>query len=120
MIDSSDPKWDDQGSVLDNYKAFDIVSIPNFLGVRSCTSHIIESESLQIPSPATDSTVPEFSGSTPTNFKRRGLSSIGFATARSHLSPTPMASKTRQSSHDQPEKKPNSRSKSYCVVSIST
>ncbi|CAL5352308.1 unnamed protein product [Camellia sinensis] len=60
MIDSSDPKWDDQGRVLDNYKAFGLVSNPNFLGVRSRTSHIIESESLQVPPPAADSTVSEF------------------------------------------------------------
>ncbi|KAL7170863.1 hypothetical protein ACSBR2_035680 [Camellia fascicularis] len=60
MIDSSDPKWDDQGSVFDNYKAFGVVSNPNFLGVRSRTSHIIENESLQVPPPAADSTVSEF------------------------------------------------------------
>ncbi|KAL7208841.1 hypothetical protein ACSBR1_030550 [Camellia fascicularis] len=60
MIDSSDPKWDDQGNVLDNYKAFGVVSNPNFLGVRSRTSHIIESESLQVPPPAADSTVSKF------------------------------------------------------------
>ncbi|KAI7984144.1 hypothetical protein LOK49_LG15G00225 [Camellia lanceoleosa] len=60
MIDSSDPKWDDQGSVLDNYKSFGVVSNPNFLGVRFRTSHIIESESLQVPPPAADSTVSEF------------------------------------------------------------
>ncbi|GMP60110.1 hypothetical protein CsSME_00023117 [Camellia sinensis var. sinensis] len=60
MIDSSDPKYDDQGSVLDNYEAFGVVSNPNFLGVRSRISHIIESESFQVPPPAADSTVSEF------------------------------------------------------------
>ncbi|KAI7998683.1 hypothetical protein LOK49_LG10G01908 [Camellia lanceoleosa] len=60
MIDSSDRKWDNQGSVLDNYKAFGVVSNPNFLGVRSRTSHVIESESLQVSPPAADSTVFEF------------------------------------------------------------
>ncbi|XP_071718969.1 uncharacterized protein [Rutidosis leptorrhynchoides] len=49
IVDLSKTKWDDQGSVLENYKSFGVVSNPNLLGVRSRTSKIIESESLQIP-----------------------------------------------------------------------
>ena len=41
-------KWDDKASVIQNYKSFGVVSNPNFLGVRSRTSHIIETESLQV------------------------------------------------------------------------
>ncbi|KAL6968515.1 hypothetical protein U1Q18_034319 [Sarracenia purpurea var. burkii] len=51
IVDSSDLKWDDQGSVIRNYKSFGVVSNPNLLGVRSRTSHIIESNSLQVPTP---------------------------------------------------------------------
>lgn len=49
--DSSDPKWDDQGTVIRNYKSFGVVSNPNFLGVRSRTPQIIETDSLQVPPP---------------------------------------------------------------------
>ncbi|KAB5527441.1 hypothetical protein DKX38_021288 [Salix brachista] len=41
-------KWDDKASVIQNYKSFGVVSNPNFLGVRSRTYHIIETESLQV------------------------------------------------------------------------
>ncbi|XP_073157718.1 uncharacterized protein [Henckelia pumila] len=52
-------KWDEKGSVIENYKSFGVVSNPNFLGVRSRTSHIVESDSLQMPPPG-DSVVSEF------------------------------------------------------------
>ncbi|KAF8394584.1 hypothetical protein HHK36_020798 [Tetracentron sinense] len=51
LIDPSTNKWDDKASVLRNYRSFGVVSNPNFLGVRSRTSHIIESDSLQVPLP---------------------------------------------------------------------
>ncbi|KAE8720641.1 Detected protein of unknown function [Hibiscus syriacus] len=38
----------DKATVIRNYKSFDVVSNPNFLGVRSRTSHIVESEA-QLP-----------------------------------------------------------------------
>ncbi|CAK7348297.1 unnamed protein product [Dovyalis caffra] len=44
-------KWDDKASVIQNYKSFGVVSNPNFLGIRFRTSHIIETESLQVPPP---------------------------------------------------------------------
>ncbi|KAK4357253.1 hypothetical protein RND71_022863 [Anisodus tanguticus] len=43
--------WDDKGSVIDNYKSFGVVSNPNLLGVRCRTSHMIETDSLQVPQP---------------------------------------------------------------------
>lgn len=46
---SSDPKWDDQASVIQNYKSFGVVSNPNLLGVRSRTSHMVQLDSLQVP-----------------------------------------------------------------------
>ncbi|KAK3194076.1 hypothetical protein Dsin_025386 [Dipteronia sinensis] len=46
------PQWDDQGTVIRNYKSFGFVSNPNFLGVRSRTSHVVESDSLQLPPPS--------------------------------------------------------------------
>ncbi|KZV32354.1 hypothetical protein F511_03637 [Dorcoceras hygrometricum] len=52
-------RWDAKGSVIDNYKSFGVVSNPNFLGVRSRTSHIVESDSLQLP-PSGDNVVSEF------------------------------------------------------------
>ncbi|KAL3849763.1 hypothetical protein ACJIZ3_011645 [Penstemon smallii] len=52
-------KWDDKGSVIDNYKSFGVVSNPNFLGVRSRTAHIVESDALQMPSSG-DGIVSEF------------------------------------------------------------
>ncbi|KAL6339668.1 hypothetical protein AAG906_034753 [Vitis piasezkii] len=64
--DSSDPKWDDQGTVIRNYKSYGVVSNPNFLGVRSRTPQIIETDSLQVPQPppppsdSTDAAVSEF------------------------------------------------------------
>ncbi|XP_058200125.1 uncharacterized protein LOC131315082 [Rhododendron vialii] len=59
---AADIKWDDKGSVIQNYKSFGVVSNPNFLGVRSRTSHIVESDSLQVPppQPPPDSTLSEF------------------------------------------------------------
>ncbi|CAH9079152.1 unnamed protein product [Cuscuta europaea] len=44
-------QWDAEGSVIANYKSFGFLSNPNMLGVRSRTSHIVESESLQVPPP---------------------------------------------------------------------
>jgi hypothetical protein len=43
-----------------NYKTFGVVSNPNLLGVRSRTSKIIESESLQLPPPKSDEPFDEF------------------------------------------------------------
>lgn len=50
---SSRPKWDPEGTVIQNYKSFGVLSNPNLLNVRSRTSHIIESDSLQV-NPASD------------------------------------------------------------------
>nr|GEU69608.1 nucleolar protein 16 [Tanacetum cinerariifolium] len=60
IVDLSKIKWDDQGSVLENYKTFGVVSNPNLLGVRNRTSKIIESESLQLPPPKLDGPMDEF------------------------------------------------------------
>ncbi|KAK3020831.1 hypothetical protein RJ639_045513 [Escallonia herrerae] len=49
LIDPLGTKWDDKGSVIENYKSFGVVSNPNLLNVRSRTSRIIESDSLQVP-----------------------------------------------------------------------
>ncbi|KAL5561472.1 hypothetical protein UlMin_031219 [Ulmus minor] len=46
---ASAPKWDDEGSVIQNYKSFGFASNPNLLGVRSRTSHMIETDALQVP-----------------------------------------------------------------------
>uniref|UniRef100_A0A7C9DIB3 Nucleolar protein 16 n=1 Tax=Opuntia streptacantha TaxID=393608 RepID=A0A7C9DIB3_OPUST len=51
LLDPLGIKWDEKGSVISNYKQFGVVSNPNFLGVRARTSHIIESDSLQVPPP---------------------------------------------------------------------
>ncbi|XP_059659539.1 uncharacterized protein LOC132306235 [Cornus florida] len=59
LVDSSDLKWDDKGTVIHNYKSFGVVSNPNLLGVRSRTSHIIETDSLQVP-PLREAIVSEF------------------------------------------------------------
>ncbi|PKI16003.1 hypothetical protein CRG98_049513, partial [Punica granatum] len=57
-------KWDEKGTVIKNYKSFGVVSNPNLLGVRSRTSHIVESDSLQVPPPqpldVSDAGVSEF------------------------------------------------------------
>ncbi|KAI4349654.1 hypothetical protein L6164_010218 [Bauhinia variegata] len=50
-LDEKDLKWDDEGSVIHNYKSFGVLSNPNLLGVRSRTPHIVESDSLQVPPP---------------------------------------------------------------------
>ena len=61
IVESSDLKWDEKGSVIENYKSFGVVSNPNLLGVRSRTNHIIESGSLQVPPPPPhDAAVAEF------------------------------------------------------------
>lgn len=52
-------KWDEKGSVIENYKTLGVVSNPNYLGVRSRTSHIVESDALQMP-PDGDVAVSEF------------------------------------------------------------
>lgn len=49
--DSSDPTWDNQGTVIRNYKSYGVVSNPNLLGVRSRTPQVIETVSLQVPPP---------------------------------------------------------------------
>ncbi|XP_010259588.1 PREDICTED: uncharacterized protein LOC104598964 isoform X2 [Nelumbo nucifera] len=49
LVDFS--KWDDQATVINNYKSLGVVSNPNLLSVRSRTPHIIESDSLQVPPP---------------------------------------------------------------------
>ncbi|KAK2990623.1 hypothetical protein RJ640_019903 [Escallonia rubra] len=59
LIDPLGTKWDDKGSVIENYKSFGVVSNPNLLGVRSRTSRIIESDSLQVPQ-RSDAPVSEF------------------------------------------------------------
>ncbi|KAG6431859.1 hypothetical protein SASPL_103427 [Salvia splendens] len=51
--------WDEKGSVIENYKTFGVVSNPNYLGVRSRTAHIVESDALQMP-PEGDLVVSEF------------------------------------------------------------
>ncbi|KAF3436438.1 hypothetical protein FNV43_RR23530 [Rhamnella rubrinervis] len=54
LLEESEPsatKWDDQASVIKNYKSFGFVSNPNLLSVRSRTSHMIESDALQVPPP---------------------------------------------------------------------
>lgn len=58
LIDPSS-KWDEKGSVIENYKSFGVVSNPNYLGVRSRTSHIVESDDLQMPTDG-DVAVSEF------------------------------------------------------------
>lgn len=64
LLDPLGTKWDEKGSVITNYKQFGVVSNPNILGVRSRTSHIIESDSLQVPPPPpenpADAKVDEF------------------------------------------------------------
>ncbi|KAK1408267.1 hypothetical protein QVD17_39903 [Tagetes erecta] len=57
IVDLSKIKWDDQGSVIENYNAFGVVSNPNLLGVRSRTS---KSHSLQLPVPQPDAPIDEF------------------------------------------------------------
>ncbi|PIN18000.1 Nucleolar protein (NOP16) involved in 60S ribosomal subunit biogenesis [Handroanthus impetiginosus] len=52
-------KWDEKASVIENYKSFGVVSNPNFLGVRSRTPHIVESDALQMTSSG-DEAVSEF------------------------------------------------------------
>ncbi|KAL2238980.1 uncharacterized protein LOC105163135 [Sesamum indicum] len=52
-------QWDEKASVIENYKSFGVVSNPNFLGVRSRTPHIVESDALQVP-PSGDGVVSEF------------------------------------------------------------
>ncbi|MBA0553689.1 hypothetical protein Golob_012844 [Gossypium lobatum] len=60
-VDDALSKWDDKASVIQNYKSFGVVSNPNYLGVRSRTSHIVESDSLQVPhSPPSDEQADEF------------------------------------------------------------
>lgn len=54
LVESKNSKWDDKGSVIQNYKSFGFVSDPNLLSVRSRTPHIIQSESLQVPPPPSD------------------------------------------------------------------
>ncbi|KAL3827829.1 hypothetical protein ACJIZ3_016631 [Penstemon smallii] len=49
--------WDDEGSVIENYKSFGVVSNPNFLGVRSRTVHIVESYTLQMPPSGDDASM---------------------------------------------------------------
>ncbi|XP_065861334.1 nucleolar protein 16 [Euphorbia lathyris] len=60
LIHTDRSKWNHKASVIQNYKSFGVLSNPNFLGVRSRTSHIIESESLQVPSPLPDLPADEF------------------------------------------------------------
>ncbi|KAM0998528.1 hypothetical protein ACFX2I_008254 [Malus domestica] len=51
---ASAPQWDAEGSVIQNYKSFGFVSNPNLLSLRSRNSHMVESDSLQVPPPASD------------------------------------------------------------------
>ncbi|XP_010542856.1 PREDICTED: nucleolar protein 16-like [Tarenaya hassleriana] len=45
------PSWDDNASVVQNYKSFGVVSNPNLLGVRSRTVHLVQADSLNVPPP---------------------------------------------------------------------
>ncbi|KMZ66335.1 hypothetical protein ZOSMA_2G03520 [Zostera marina] len=49
LLANPDKLWDNEGSVIDNYKAFGVVSNPNLLGVRARTPHIVQDPSLQVP-----------------------------------------------------------------------
>lgn len=60
LLDLSDTQWNDQASVIKNYKTFGVVSNPNLLGVRSRYEKIVESDSLQVPPPKIDGPVSEF------------------------------------------------------------
>ncbi|XP_074343323.1 uncharacterized protein LOC141682533 isoform X2 [Apium graveolens] len=61
LLDLSDTQWNDQASVIENYKTFGVVSNPNLLGVRSRYEKIVESDSLQVPPPPKiDGPVSEF------------------------------------------------------------
>ncbi|XP_015891921.1 uncharacterized protein LOC107426302 [Ziziphus jujuba] len=59
LLDESDPssatKWDNKASVIQNYNSFGFVSNPNLLGVRARTSHMIQSDDLQVPPPSVPS-----------------------------------------------------------------
>ncbi|AAF02880.1 Unknown protein [Arabidopsis thaliana] len=45
------PEWDDQASVIQNYKSFGVISNPNLLGIRARTDHMIQDDSLNVPPP---------------------------------------------------------------------
>ncbi|CAF2105035.1 unnamed protein product, partial [Brassica napus] len=45
------PEWDDQASVIQNYKSFGVLSNPNLPGIRSRTDHMIQDDSLNVPPP---------------------------------------------------------------------
>eukprot|EP00250_Pteridium_aquilinum_P014894 c22268_g1_i1 orf=69-614(+) len=47
-------KWDENASLLRNYKALGIVNNPNFLGARSSSKETVQSQSLQVPHGAQD------------------------------------------------------------------
>lgn len=49
LLANPDKQWDNKGTVIDNYKAFGVLSNPNLLGVRDRTSHIVQDPSLQVP-----------------------------------------------------------------------
>ncbi|XP_068310151.1 nucleolar protein 16-like [Pyrus communis] len=51
---ASAPQWDAEGSVIQNYKSFGFVSNPNLLSLRARNSHVVESDSLQVPPPPSD------------------------------------------------------------------
>lgn len=42
-------QWDEEGSVLQNYRSFGVVSNPNLIGALSRSKQVVESESLQQP-----------------------------------------------------------------------
>ncbi|XP_068646379.1 uncharacterized protein [Aristolochia californica] len=54
LIAQEGAQWDESGSVLNNYRSFDVVSNSNSMGVLSRMSQKIESISLQV-TPASDS-----------------------------------------------------------------
>ncbi|KAM7255357.1 hypothetical protein ACFE04_020598 [Oxalis oulophora] len=56
LIEQTHSEWDDQASVIHNYKHFGFVSNPNLLNVRSRNSKVVESVSLQLPCPDADVT----------------------------------------------------------------
>lgn len=49
LLANPDKQWDNEGTVIDNYKAFGVLSNPNLLGVRDRTSRIVQDPSLQVP-----------------------------------------------------------------------
>ena len=47
--EAAERKWDEKGSVIQNYRRFGVVPNPNLLGVRSRTPQVLLCDSLQLP-----------------------------------------------------------------------